>query len=122
MAKIIELKTISDPRGHLTILEDVLPFQIQRLFYIYQVPANEERGGHRHKVTQMGLICVQGNCRVDCDNGVESQSVTLDDPKKCLLLEPEDFHIMKNFSKDAVLLVLASHKYDPNDYIHEGYR
>ena len=121
MAQIIDLKTIEDPRGCLTVIEEALPFEIRRLFYIYNVPENEVRGAHRHKVTQMGLICPQGQCTIDCNDGEKKQSFVLDKPSQCLLLEPKDFHIMKNFKPNTVLLVLASHAYDPNDYIHEAY-
>ena len=66
-------------------------------------------------------MCVTGSCRIDCDNGKEKTSFLLDHPKKCLIVEPEEWHVMNNFSEDTVLLVLASEYYDHADYIFEAY-
>jgi len=123
MAKIIQFKTFSDERGSLTVadnLQTLLPFAIKRMFYIYNVDASE-RGGHRHKTTWQAALCIKGSCIVYCDNGKEQKEFLLDSPDKFLLLAPEDWHIMKEFSKDALFLVFASENYDPNDYIFEPY-
>ncbi len=121
MAKVIDLPTFSDSRGSLTVLEKVIGFDIKRVYYIYD--ANDEvRGGHRHKKSIQALINVKGSCEIFSDNGVKQETFLLDSPSKCLLLEPEDWHTMSKFTKDAVLLVLASEYYDKGDYIDEPYR
>jgi dTDP-4-dehydrorhamnose 3,5-epimerase-like enzyme len=121
MANEINLPTHSDSRGKLTVIEGILPFPVARVYYIYDCD-NSARGGHRHKKTRQALVCVKGACIIDWTNGVESGSTKLEDPDRLLVLEPEDWHVMRDFSKDAVLLVLASERYDPEDYVAEGYR
>lgn len=120
MAALIELPTFIDNRGKLTVIEKILPFRIKRVYFIYDTD-NKDRGGHRHKLTTQALICLNGNCSVACDNSFINEEYHLDSPQKCLIVYPEDFHIMKNFSKDAILLVLASEGFLPDDYIDESY-
>jgi dTDP-4-dehydrorhamnose 3,5-epimerase-like enzyme len=120
MPENIKLPTHIDPRGSLTVIEKQLPFEIKRVYYIYNC-ADVERGGHRHKRTVQALVCVHGSCTIDWDNGKQSGSIDLSSPDHLLVLLPEDYHIMRNFSDDAVLLVLASEYFDNDDYIDEGY-
>lgn len=123
MAYYIDLKTITDIRGNLTVVENnssSIPFTIKRLYYIYNVD-NLERGGHRHKETIQWAICITGSCRLNINDGETQKSYVLDNPKKCLILEPKDWHTMDNFSKDAVLMVVASDHYNADDYIYEPY-
>jgi dTDP-4-dehydrorhamnose 3,5-epimerase-like enzyme len=120
MPKLIEIKTFSDERGHLSVLEDNIPFEIKRVFYIYGVD-NSVRGLHRHHKTIQAAICITGSCVISNNNNKEKEDFLLDFPNKCLFLYPEDFHSMHSFSKDAILLVLASEKFDPKDYIYESY-
>jgi dTDP-4-dehydrorhamnose 3,5-epimerase-like enzyme len=120
MEKIIHLNTISDRRGKLTVIENNLPFQVSRIFYIYQVD-NAIRGGHRHHKTRQAAICINGNCKIYNNDGCNEKIYLLDSPDKCLLIEPEDWHEMYEFSQDAILLVFASELYNKNDYIHEPY-
>ncbi|HOD41114.1 MAG TPA: FdtA/QdtA family cupin domain-containing protein [Candidatus Wallbacteria bacterium] len=123
MARLIKLKSNSDVRGNLTVIEKILPFDIKRIFYIYGVEnPSIKRGGHRHKNTIQALISVAGSCVVDTDDGREKKTYLLDSPEQCLILEPEDWHIMKAFTKDCVLLVLASEYYNPEDYVREEYK
>lgn len=123
MAKIIHLKSHKDRRGLLTVLQDELPFEIKRTYFIQQVPSNEiVRGGHRHKTSSQALICVSGSCEIYNNDGTMEKVFQLNDPSKCLLLESKDWHTMQKFSLDAVLLVFASTKYDVNDYIDEPYK
>lgn len=119
MAAYIDIKTIGDNRGKLSVLDADLPFHVKRIFYIYDVTGN--RGGHRHKKTSQLLICTSGSCEVYCFDGKTKQRFTLNEPGKGLLVPPSDWHTMENFSENAVLLVLASESYDPNDYITENY-
>ena len=121
MAKLINLKTISDSRGSLTVIENLLPFSVERVFYIYNVGANINRGGHRHIETIQALVCVSGECSIENNNGRQSEIINLNSPDKCLILYPEDWHIMSNFTENCVLLVFASKKYSPEDYIYEKY-
>jgi len=120
MSQILELPTYTDNRGTLTVLEKLLPFEIKRIYYIYNC-SNSKRGGHRHKKTIQALVCVKGSCVIDCNNGVEKKSVILNKPDIVLILMPEDYHIMHSFTQDAVLLVLASEYYDKDDYINKDY-
>lgn len=120
MAKLIQLKSFSDERGNLTVTENQIPFEIRRIFYIYGID-NSVRGGHRHKTTKQAAICLHGSCVVSNNDGKNKEDFLLDHPKKCLLLETNDWHTMHNFTPDAVLLVLASTPFDPTDYIYEAY-
>lgn len=120
MAELVYLKTHSDSRGNLTVIEKEIPFPIKRVFYIYGVN-DSVRGNHRHHVTEQACICVCGTCRIQCDDGTIQEEFLLDSPSKCLFLHPKDWHTMSHFSSDAVLLVFASTEFDPQDYIFEPY-
>jgi dTDP-4-dehydrorhamnose 3,5-epimerase-like enzyme len=121
MAKIIKIPTINDQTGSLSVIEKMLNFSIKRVYFIYNTK-DMARGGHRHKKTKQLLICVSGSCDVFYENNKkESNTFLLDKPNKCLCIEPSDWHTMQNFSKNCVLLVLASEYYDKNDYINERY-
>lgn len=120
MAELIDLLTHTDSRGNLTVIERTIPFDIKRIFYIYGVDESE-RGGHRHKETRQAAICIQGSCIIRNNNGIQEDVFSLDSPSKCLLIEPADWHIMTDFTKDAILMVLASTNFDPDDYIFKPY-
>ena len=122
MAHLIELKTFSDQRGGLVVVDDrQLPFKIKRSFYIHGVKKGETRGQHRHHKAIQAMICLQGSCEVyNCD-GKKEERFFLDSPTKCLILEPQDWHYMKEFSDHTVLNVLSSEYFDPQDYIYEPY-
>jgi len=120
MHEFINLKTFTDNRGNLTVIEKVLPFDIKRIFYIYGVDQSV-RGGHRHHTTVQAAVCIKGNCRIYCDNNIKKEYFSLDEPHKCLILSPEDWHTMDRFSEDAILMVLASEYFDASDYIYEPY-
>lgn len=121
MADLMSLKTFTDKRGNLTVIEKTIPFDIKRIFYIYGVDKSE-RGGHRHKKTIQAAICLKGSCRIFNDNSMMQEEFLLDSPDKCLLLMPEDWHKMYDFTPDAILMVLASEHFDENDYIFQPYR
>jgi hypothetical protein len=120
MAYLIDLETYTDNRGNLTVIEDVLPFRIERVFYIYGVDKSE-RGGHRHYKTIQAAVCIQGKCKIFNNDGKSKQVFYLDRPSKCILLKPEDWHKMYDFSDNAILMVMASEKFDQNDYIFADY-
>lgn len=121
MAKLIHLKTFSDNRGNLTVIEDQIPFEAKRVFYIYGVD-DSVRGGHRHKTTRQAAVCIHGSCIVSNNDSKIKEDFFLDHPSKCLLLETYDWHTMHHFTPDAVLLVFASTKFDSADYIYEEYK
>jgi dTDP-4-dehydrorhamnose 3,5-epimerase-like enzyme len=120
MAHIIKLPTFGDERGDLTVVEKILPFEIKRFYYIYDV--TNKRGGHRHHKTIQALICVGGTCDIYVHDGKKEETILLDNPSKCLILDPKDWHTMDNFSKGSTLLVFSSEYYDRNDYIDEEYQ
>lgn len=120
MAKLLDLRTFTDARGNLTVIERILPFDIKRIFYIYGVDSSR-RGGHRHHKTIQAAISLCGRCTIYNHNGAQEEIFELDKPNKCLILEPNDWHEMYNFSRDAILMVLASEHFDPNDYIFDRY-
>ncbi|RNL52573.1 sugar 3,4-ketoisomerase [Pedobacter jejuensis] len=120
MGHIINLTTYKDSRGILTVLDRVVNFEIKRLFYIYAVD-DSDRGGHRHHNTYQAAICIKGSCKITNNDGQKTEIFDLDTPEKCLILEPNDWHVMHSFTEDAILLVLASTAFDPKDYIYEPY-
>lgn len=120
MAYIIDLKTFTDARGNLTVIEKVVPFDIKRIFYIYGVD-DSKRGGHRHHKTVQAAVCIKGSCTIFNSNGEKEEVFVLDKPNKCLIINPEDWHTMYDFSEDAILMVLASEYFNNDDYIFEPY-
>lgn len=120
MAHLIRLKTFTEKRGNLTVIEKELPFSVKRIFYIYGVDESV-RGQHRHRKTIQAAICIHGSCIVSNNDGVKKEDFLLDHPSKCLILETRDWHSMHHFTPDAVLLVLASEYFDAADYIFKPY-
>ena len=121
MAYILNLKTFTDKRGNLTVIEKVIPFDVKRIFYIYGVD-DSIRGGHRHKKTIQAAICLRGSCLIYNDDNQVQQDFNLKSPDQCLILEPQDWHQMYQFTEDAILMVLASEYFDPDDYIYDKYQ
>jgi hypothetical protein len=120
MAYLIDLKTFTDKRGNLTVIEKTIPFEIKRIFYIYGVD-DSKRGGHRHHTTVQAAICIKGSCKIYNNNGEKEETFLLDSPSKCLILECRDWHTMFDFTPDAILMVLASEFFNEKDYIFEPY-
>ncbi len=120
MAHLLDLKTFTDKRGNLTVIEKVIPFSIKRIFYIYGVD-DSKRGGHRHHKTVQAAICIKGECKIYNNDGSKEEVFHLDQPNKCLILETQDWHTMYEFSPDAILMVLASEFFEEKDYIFEPY-
>jgi len=118
MPKIIEISTYKDDRGSLSIIEKILPFSIKRVYYIYDT-SKKARGGHRHKKTIQFLVCISGSCNIICYEKDIKRKYVLDKPNLGLIIYPDDFHIMDNFSRNSVLLVLASEYFNKEDYIDE---
>ncbi len=116
---LINLPLFSDPRGDLFVaeLQKQLPFGVNRIFIVCNVPANEIRGEHAHRECHQLLVCVKGSVHAVVDNGVSKEEFYLDSPAKGLYLPPMTWGGQFNYSQDAVLLVLASHQYSETDYI-----
>lgn len=121
LGKIIELPRIIDPRGNLTVAEanKNIPFDIKRVYWLYDVPGGECRGGHAHKQIKEILIAVSGSFHVTLDNGKEKQTFLLNHPYQGLLIDTKTWRTLDDFSSGAVCVVLASDFYDENDYIYD---
>tara|TARA_B100000963_G_scaffold185585_1_gene161333 strand:+ start:3019 stop:3423 length:405 start_codon:yes stop_codon:yes gene_type:complete len=105
--------------GNLSVIEfKDLPFEVKRIFYITEVPEGFERGFHAHKNTQQFLVCLRGSCDVYLEFKEESETIKLEKNSEGILIGRE-WHIMKNFSKDCILMVLANSNYDEKDYIRD---
>ena len=120
MAQLLDVPTVRDPRGALSVIDGLLPFDIKRLFFLYDVSAR--RGEHRQKETTQALIAMSGTIEVFCDNGTVAETFVLDSPAKCLVVPPEDYRWMDGFQPGSVLLVASSTSYDPDDTIWEAWR
>lgn len=108
-----------DERGQLVAVEEFkdIPFEIKRVYYIYDTVDGVRRGFHAHKELEQILICVHGSCKVLLDNGMKKKIVSLEKPYEGLYISNDMWREMYDFSSDAVLLVLASQVYDEKDYI-----
>lgn len=119
---IIELdKHHSDSRGNISVVEngDTVPFDVKRLYYLYDVPGGESRGGHAHKSLYQLIIAASGSFTVTLDDGKVKRAFTLNRPYQGLLVKPGVWRNLDDFSSGSVCLVLASDKYDENDYIRD---
>lgn len=119
--KLLDFKTLGDDRGSLIAIEEGYnaPFEIKRVYYIFDTKKNVERGFHAHENLKQIAIVVKGSCTFILDNGKTREEIKLDNPNKGLFIEGLIWREMKNFSSDCVLVVLASEHYDENDYIRD---
>ena len=117
--KLIDLRKISDPRGNLTVVEEKIdiPFEIKRVYYLYDVPGGESRGAHAHRELYQLLIAANGSFSVTLDDGREKTTVILKRPYYGLLIVPGIWRDIDDFSSGSVCLCLASELYDAADYI-----
>lgn len=115
--QLLSIPTLTDSRGSLSVIENLLPFEIKRVFYIYNVAST--RGGHSHRKTHLALISLGGECKIDINAYGKKSTFHLSSASMCLVLEPHEWHTMHSFSSATTLLVLASELYDPQDYIYE---
>lgn len=115
---IIELPRIYDPRGSLSFAENNrhVPFEIKRVYWIYDVPRDETRGGHSHKATEAIIIAVGGSFTVSLFDGFETFSFTLDKPWQGLFVPRGYWRVLEDFSSGSVCMVLASTLYSEDDY------
>lgn len=118
---ILPLSKIHNPAGNITIVEgDVnIPFNIKRIYYLYDIPGGESRGGHAHKELHQLIVAASGSFEVMLDDGKNKKIVRLNRPNYGLLVVPGIWRELFEFSSGAICLVLASHKYEESDYIRE---
>ena len=118
---ILQLPKIHNRAGNITALENNihLPFEVKRVYYLYDVPTGEERGGHAHQELQQIVVAASGAFDVFLNDGMNKKIVHLDRPFIGLHIVPGIWRELLNFSSGAVCLVLASHKYDEKDYIRD---
>lgn len=118
---LIKLNTHKDNRGGLVAIESGkdLPFDIARVYYIFENKGNEARGFHAHKNLQQLMICVAGHCDIQLDDGNERLTYHLNSPEVGVLITKPTWREMHNFSKNCVLVVIASDVYKAADYIHD---
>lgn len=122
--RIIDLPKISDPRGNLTFVEGGVhvPFEIQRTYYLYDVPGGAERGGHAHKALHQLIIAMSGSFDVKLDDGQEKKRFHLARSYYGLYVCPMIWRELDNFSSGSVCMVLASNRYDEDDYFRDYQR
>lgn len=119
IGKLIEFKILGDDRGSLIALEENYnaPFEIKRVYYIFDTKEGVERGFHAHKNLKQICIAVKGGCTFVLDNGEKREEIKLTNPNQGLFIEGLIWREMKEFTEDCILVVLASEHYDESDYI-----
>lgn len=121
LCQMVDLPKIHDPRGNLTFIEsnEQIPFAIQRVYYLYDVPGGSERGGHAHKELHQLIIAMSGSFDVVLDDGASKKRVHMNRSYNGLYVCPMIWRELDNFSSGAVCMVLASNKYSESDYYRE---
>lgn len=120
MSKIITLPKIEDPRGNLSVIQgNIIPFKINRVYFLYDVPSGVERGGHAHKNQQEFIIAVSGSFEVVLHDGTEEKVYHLFKPNEGLYVPVNTWRELRNFSSGSVCLVVSSDEFDESDYIRD---
>ena len=119
--RLTDFKTLGDERGSLIAIEEGYnaPFDIKRVYYIFDTQQGVERGFHAHKNLKQICIAVKGQCTFVLDDGAEREKIVLSNPNQGLFIEGLIWREMKDFSEDCVLVVLASEHYNESDYIRD---
>ncbi|MGD0405363.1 MAG: FdtA/QdtA family cupin domain-containing protein [Candidatus Bathyarchaeia archaeon] len=119
--KIVNFPKITDLRGNLSFIEEnrQIPFEIKRVYYLYDVPSGATRGGHAHKSLEQIVIALSGSFDVVLDDGSERRKVFLNRPHYGLYIPPGVWRELENFSSNSVALSLVSQLYDETDYIRD---
>lgn len=118
---IIEIDKHHHEKGNISVIENnaTVPFEVKRIYYLYDVPGGESRGGHAHKELRQLVIAASGSFDVTLDDGKVKRTFSLNHPYQGLLIVPGIWRELNNFSSGSVCLVLASMEYDENDYIRD---
>ncbi len=118
---VIELDKHHHEKGNISIVENgnEVPFDVNRIYYLYDVPGGEDRGAHAHKELKQLIIAASGSFDIILDDGHVKRSITLNRPYIGLLVVPGIWRELINFSSGSICMVLASHKYDEDDYIRD---
>ena len=119
MAITKKLITKTDERGSLSVIENILPFDIKRVFFLYDIKDGEKRGGHGHIKTKMAIVALSGSVDILVANDKEENTYHLNTANEVLILNPEDWHQLLNFSSSCSVVVMASENYDPEDYFYD---
>lgn len=119
--ELVSLPKITDPRGNLTFIEagKHVPFEIQRVYYLYDVPGGAERGGHAHKALHQLIVAMSGSFDVMLDDGAQKKRIHLNRSYSGLYVCPMIWRELDNFSSGSVCMVLASNKYEESDYYRD---
>jgi len=116
--KIIDIPKINNSKGNIGVVEnDTIPFDVKRVYYLFDVPSGAKRGGHAHKKLKQVILAISGSFDVVLKNGKSKEIITLNRPDKGLLIENNIWRELENFSSGSVCLVLASEEFSENDYI-----
>jgi hypothetical protein len=118
---VLPLNKVHNRAGNITIVEGQknVPFDIKRIYYLYDIPSGEVRGGHAHKELHQLIVAASGSFDVLLDDGTNKKIVTLNRPDYGLLIVPGIWRELFEFSSGSICMVLSSHKYDENDYLRE---
>jgi hypothetical protein len=119
--KVIQLPKIHNPAGNITSINNrnEIPFSIERVYYLFDVPGGESRGGHAHKALQQLIIAAGGSFDIVLNDGLQQRRVQLNRPYIGLYMPSGIWRELENFSSGSTCLVLASHKYDEDDYLRD---
>ena len=123
--RIIDFPVSKSKTGALTMFQShkrksgSIPFPMRKVLAITGMRGKAARGAHTHKITQQVLVCVQGGCIIDLDNGTDKKSILLNRPNQGVVLYPYVWHVMRDFKPNSVLLVLADQEYDEKEYIRD---
>lgn len=117
MTKLLELPLFNDERGLLYVCDNILPFQVKRFYFFKN--STGTRGGCKHYNSTQAIICIQGKCLVCVNDNSSDENVQLDCPTKCLVIQPGEWHELRDFSENSIILVLSSERYNKDDF-HYG--
>lgn len=116
--KIIDIPKINNKNGNIGVIENsTIPFDVKRVYYLFDIPSGSRRGGHAHKKLKQVLIAISGSFDVVLKDGKSKETITLNRPDKGLLIENNIWRELENFSSGSVCLVLASEEFSEDDYI-----